>query len=223
MFPELGILKQPIAIRPEHIADSQKTFLVQQQGHGGSKEPRTKFTIEATNSAKPLREKDVIEGKKQHEMLITVDARYLTLEDRHAFRDATGLPLFELYHNKSWVTWYIDTPGGNGTKIAVIKPRLSLFKDVLDVQLKNAAADGEDVTLHVRGQDVWKQRINVYFGDSVVMTVKRTDKLSAYVFSKKLSWVVDVAEGMDVSLASAIVVVLAATLYTGSMTFTTKK
>ena len=86
------------------------------------------------------------------------------------------------------------------------------------VSVKNAAAaDGEEVTLCVEGQDIWKQRTNVYLGDKVVMTAKRTDKLSPYLPGKKVEWSVHVASGMDLSLASMIVVVLAANMYDARM------
>lgn len=49
------------------------------------------------------------------------------------------------------------------------------------------------------------------------MTAERTDKWSVYVPGKKLEWMVDVVAGMDVAVASVIVVVLAANMYDSSM------
>ncbi|KAJ3492671.1 hypothetical protein NLG97_g5232 [Lecanicillium saksenae] len=200
----------------EHVVDENTTFLVRQHSFGGKGASKPKFTIESLPGDECLEDKTDVLEKQPSTATMSVDAKYVSVEDRHEFRDATGLPLFDLYHKTTSVTWLIEVPGGNGEPIAVITPHPSMFKDRLDVQVKNAADGGEEVMLHVEGQDIWKLRVNVYRGDEVVMTVKRTDKISPYLMSSKLSWVVDVASGMDVSLASAIVVVMAATLYSSS-------
>ncbi|KAJ2972193.1 hypothetical protein NQ176_g7297 [Zarea fungicola] len=218
MFPKIGTLKQPLAIRPEHVVDRSTTLHMQQRGHSSGVAHGTKFTIHDASSNEALDQKAHVAEKEQSSVLISVDAKNVSLDARHTFRDATRLPLFELYRPKIGVTWYVEVPGGNGTPIAVFKPRFSVFKDNMDLELKNAAANGEDVRLHIQGQDVWKQRINVSLGDEIVMTIKRNEKLSVYVPGKKLSWSVDVAAGIDISLASAIVVVLSATMYNSSMT-----
>ena len=85
-------------------------------------------------------------------------------------------------------SWYVELPGAQGhstIQIGRLVPRNSMLTDRLEVYVKNAAAaDGEEVTLCVEGQDSWKQRTNVYLGDKVVMTAKRTDKLSPYLPGK---------------------------------------
>ncbi|KAK2591214.1 hypothetical protein QQS21_011099 [Conoideocrella luteorostrata] len=211
MFPELTAPKLPIAIRTEHTVDKHTTFRVQQHGKGLS---GGKFTISGPTAEHT---KGSSAKEQQSAALLHVDGKYMSLEEKRAFRDASGLPLFDVYHRAIGVTWYVELPGGNGAPIARIMPRFSALKDNLEVCLKNAAADGEEVRLHVRGQDIWKQRTNVYLGDKVVMTAKRTDKLSVYLPTKKLEWVVDIAAGMDISLASLIVVVMAANMYDSSM------
>jgi len=110
-------------------------------------------------------------------------------------------------------TWHVELPGGNGKSIMRIAPRTCGLKDKLDGFVTYADGDGEEAVLRVGGQDIWKQRTNVTMGDKVVMTAKRTDKLSVYVPGRKLEWMVDVAAGMDMALASVIVVVLAANMY----------
>ncbi|KAJ6784323.1 hypothetical protein PWT90_07243 [Aphanocladium album] len=198
MFPKLDTLKRLIVVWTDYVVNEETTFLVQQHSFGGQDASTPKFTIERVPDDGALNEEADGPEKYPSPVIMSADARYISLDDRHRFHDATDLPLFDLYHKKSSVTWLLEVPGGNGKPMAVITPRPSLFKDRLDVQ------------------DIWKLRVNVYRGDEVVMTVKRTDKISPYLMSSKLSWVVDVASGMDVSLASAIVVVMAATLYSSS-------
>lgn len=83
------------------------------------------------------------------------------------------------------------------------------------MQLRNAAAaDGQDVVLRVQAQDAWKLRTNVLLGDRVVMATKRLEKLSVDLPGSKAAWQVDVAEGVDMALAAAIVVVMGANMYT---------
>ncbi|KAF7185899.1 hypothetical protein HII31_12772 [Pseudocercospora fuligena] len=209
--PDLFDLKAPIAIRSEHVVDTQTTFRIQQHGiglHSGN------FTVFFPNNAERA------EASTEPQTLFSVNGKYGTLEERRCFHNASGLPLFELYHKPMGVRWYIELPGGNDTAIARLAPNFSMFKDNMDVHIKNAAAiDGtqEDVILQVRGQDIWKQRTNVYLGEKIIMTAKRTDKLSTYLPGRKIEWDVTVAAGMDLSLASAIIVVMAANMYNSSM------
>ncbi|KXT15025.1 hypothetical protein AC579_7758 [Pseudocercospora musae] len=209
--PDLSDLKAPIALRNEHIVDKQTAFRVQQHGkglHSGN------FTIFYPNNVENT------ETPAEPQTLFTVEGKYGILQERRSFRDASGLPLFHLYHKPIGVTWYIELPGGNDTAIARLAPNFSLFKDNMEVHIKNAAPSTHqeyDVTLQVRGQDIWKQRTNVYLGEKIVMTAKRTDKLSTYLPGRKIEWDVNVAAGMDLSLASAIVVVMAANMYNSSM------
>ncbi|KAF2142810.1 uncharacterized protein K452DRAFT_297342 [Aplosporella prunicola CBS 121167] len=219
--PDLSPLKQPIAIRPEHIATSPTRLRVKQRDnalHSGdfsiSKE-ETSFSGGANNAGASTE-------APQPSKLFTVDGKLLSVSQRRIFYDASSLPLFEVCRKALGTTWYVQVPGagrdGADLRLAELAPRFSAFKDNLDLYVRNAAADGEDAFLEVRGQDIWKLRTNVYVDGKPVMTVKRTDKLAVYVLGKHLEWVVDVAEGMDLSLASAIVVVMAATMYDSNIT-----
>ncbi|KAJ4151188.1 hypothetical protein LMH87_011903 [Akanthomyces muscarius] len=213
MIPELSPLKQPIAIRPEFVAREDTSFRVQQEGKGAAS---TKFTIFSPENDVPKDEKGAIpETKKSPATLISVDGKYSSADERRSFLDASGLPLFDLYHTPRGTTWHIEVPGGNSPSLAFIEPQDSRMKDDYKVQFRNAAAEGgQDVLLRVQGQDIWKLRTNVLLGDKVVMTTKRLDKLSVYLPGSKVAWQVDVAEGMDMALAAAIVVVMGANMYT---------
>lgn len=131
----------PIAIRKEHITPSQTIINIKQHddaylGHD--------FTI-----------RDAYSGSK----LFTVEGKSLSNSQRREFRDASGLPLFEL--RRRYFTaknaWELNLPGGarrrswtgrgeDGDEEKILSTRLrwSWTRDKLDVTLKrgNAAASG---------------------------------------------------------------------------------
>ena len=196
MAPGVTTLKQPLAIRPDYIATHSTSIRVNQHRtsiSGGdytiSKLPNNN---EATNNQEP-------------EDLFTVTGHVKSLSQRRHFRDASGLPLFELSRKKTGVTWFVSLPSAKSDDecIATIAPRMSALKDKGDVYVANAAAGGAEVRLEVRGQDVWKLRTNVYLDGKVVVTAKRTDKLVRCIPGMRPEWHVDVAEGMDLSLVGA--------------------
>lgn len=90
-------------------------------------------------------------------MLFTVDGRFTSWSQRRVFRDATGLPLFNLHRKSTGVTFFIEIPGDEDRPLATLAPRSSVFKDKCDIYLANAAADGREVMMEVRGQDIWKR------------------------------------------------------------------
>ncbi|UNI21214.1 hypothetical protein JDV02_007224 [Purpureocillium takamizusanense] len=104
------------------------------------------------------------------------------------------------------IAWFIELPGGSNPPIGRIMPLGDVRTDRTDVDIENAAPNGERITLRVQGQDIWKLRTNVYMGEKVVMTTKRMDKIVA---------------GMDIALASAIVVFMAATMFSNGTTTAT--
>lgn len=190
-------IKQPIAIRPEHVASSTTTIQVKQHSASWSS---GNFTISSTPTAKePLLNK-----------LFGVDGDFASWSQRHHFRDASGLPLFEISRKRTGVTWYLHLPGESSSSssskesasepIATVVPKWSALKDKFDVHLQNAAANGEETILAVRGQNVWKSKTNVYHHGNLVMTVKLTDMAAVYLPGKRPAWEVVVAEGMDLSL-----------------------
>lgn len=189
-------VKQPIAIRPEHVASSTTTIQVKQHSASWSS---GNFTISTTpTTEEPLLNK-----------LFDVDGDFASWSQRRHFRDASGLPLFKISRKKTGVTWYLHLPGesnsssskGNASKpIATVVPKWSALKDKFDVHLQNAAANGEETILAVRGQNVWKSKTNVYHHGNLVMTVKLTDIAAVYLPGKRPAWEVVVAEGMDLSL-----------------------
>ncbi|KAF4211802.1 hypothetical protein CNMCM8980_002145 [Aspergillus fumigatiaffinis] len=120
--------------------------------------------------------------------LFSVKGDLRSLSNKRHFSDTSGLPLFTLQRKKSRCDVW------------------SAFKDKFDVYFKNAAADAEETVLEVRGQSVWKTKTHVYYEGNLVMIAKLADVVSVYVPGKRPAWTVEVAEGMDLSLASLITV-----------------
>ncbi|KAI9039892.1 uncharacterized protein KD926_008993 [Aspergillus affinis] len=199
----LAMLKQPLSIRPDHVA-SRPTSLVVKQHTKALK--AGDFTV-STRS----------DHSSDLETLFTVDGEVASLSQRRHVRDASGLPLFEIRRKRMGVTWFVHLPGDSDSEeakpIATIAPRLHALKDKFDVHFKNASGNGEDVVLEVRGQDIWKYKTHVYYNGSLVMVVKLTDMVSVYLPIKRPKWELEVAEGFDLSLAATIGVILAALLY----------
>lgn len=195
------------------MARKDTSFRIQQQGKGAAS---TKFTIFSPESNVAKDEKGAVSDvQKLPTTLISVDGKHSSAEERHIFLDASGPTLFDLYHTPRGTTWHIEVPGGDSPSLVLIEPQYSTMKDDYKVQqFRNAAAaDGQNVVLRVQGQDVRKMRTNVLPGDKVVMTTKGLDKLSVYLPGSKAAWQVDVAEGVDMALAAAIVVVMGANMY----------
>lgn len=189
-------LNQPIALRPDHIAACTTTLFVTQ--HQGAK--LHSEGEEITVKRQPyLQEKS--ENRDQGEKLFSIDSEVVPLSQRRFFRDASGLPLFELVQKKAGVTWFVYLPGqkekGNeGEAIAAIAPRWNPLKNKLDVYVRNAG-DGKEKKLKVRGLDMAKSRTHVYYLDQLAMDATRVD---AHKSVTRLEWRVEVAKGLDVSL-----------------------
>lgn len=190
MATELALLKQPIALRPEHIASAPTTLRIKHANRTGVDYKVTTVAPEAGSSSKG----------SESPVLFTVDGEFTSWSQRRIFRDAIGLPLFNLRRKAAGVTFFIEIPGDEDRPLATLAPRSSVFKDKCDIYLANAAADGEEVMLEVRGQDIWKKWTHVYFNGALVMKTKLADMVAVYVPGKRISWEAEVAEGMDLSL-----------------------
>ncbi|KAL1855852.1 hypothetical protein Daus18300_010926 [Diaporthe australafricana] len=216
--PQLGsIVENPIVIRPDHVDLAKPSkLIVNQRGmsfSGGD------ITVWSENS-----EVDTGSHNKPSPSFIC-RGKAASWKQRRTVSDSAGLALFEIYRKSTGVTWFVHVPGHDSGTQAGDRPPLvtlamvrSTFKDKFDVCVHGNGENGSnDVQLRVRGQDIWKLRTNVYWGDEVVMTAKRQEKLGIYIPGKSLQWEVDVAPGFDTSLATAIMVVLIANLYDSSM------
>ncbi|KAL4875442.1 tubby C-terminal-like domain-containing protein [Aspergillus karnatakaensis] len=188
--------KPPIALRPDHITPTPTTIRVKQESTGLS---RARFTVTSTptpHSPHPTKLFDIDGGSPSPSFS----------QIRH-FRDASGLPLFEVERKWSSMNWVLYLPGGSGSgsgrlsePIATVRPRHAGLKDKLEVRLKNAAAGGEDTTLEVRGESIWKTKTNVLHQGEVVMAMRLESLTAVHIPGMHLAWEVEVARGVDLAL-----------------------
>lgn len=187
MTPPIIIpLKQPIAIRPEYIAQRNGTlrFLYRPFSSG--------FTVT-----------DETDGLPQH--LFTTSDKFWG-----GGRTLRETPLGPALLNMRFSDWssryYVLLPGQTRDTAAVQlhwKYKWS-GRQECDVKVVNLAVPCGDademVRLRIEGQSKWNVRVNVYIGDSdaVVMTAKQV------VMSWQLDWWVAIAEGFDLSLVSKL-------------------
>ncbi|KAH8747217.1 tubby C-terminal-like domain-containing protein [Diaporthe sp. PMI_573] len=211
--PQLdSIVENPIVIRPEHVGANPSKLIVNQRGmsfSGGD------ITVWSKNSETDAGSRD--NNKPPPSYICKGKAASWT--QKRTVSDSAGLALFEIYRKSSGVTWFVHVPGhdtqAGDRPLVTLAMERSTFKDKFDICVHGE--NGEDVQLRVRGQDIWKLRANVYWGDKVVMTTKRQGKFDVYIPGKSLQWEVDVAPGFDTSLATAIMIVLIANLYDSIM------
>lgn len=136
-------LKSPereIALRKELIASSKISLVLKPQGDAHSA-VSYKITEEDGSPA------------------FTVTGRKYSDRSCREFRDASGLPLFEL-HSFNAVTfsfqWYITLPGNDDVKVAKGAPRMSWSSEVLKFTFQNMAAidtkrdEDKELTLRVK-------------------------------------------------------------------------
>lgn len=195
-LPQLGsIVEKPVAIRPEYVAANPSKLIVKQRGMSFSGGDITVWIKDSEADA----ESD--NGNKPPPSFIC-KGKAVSWTQRRTVSDSAGLALFEIYRQSSGVTWFVHVPGhdtqAGGRPLVTLAMERSAFKDKFDVCVHGR--NSKDVQLRVRGQDIWKLRTNVYWGDEVVMTTKRQGKLDAYIPGKSLEWEVDVAPGFDTSL-----------------------
>ncbi|KAL4744251.1 hypothetical protein BDW72DRAFT_213095 [Aspergillus terricola var. indicus] len=216
---QLTDLKQPIAIRSEYVALDPTTIHVKQHRHPDNKP----FSHSAGLTVWRWPESSSSQSQDERKLFSATDESSAGELRRHYF-DASGLPLFELSKKLGSGTFFVHAPGRGrkGTPkselqseaMAVIAPRWNPLRYSFDVYARNVAWNGEEVLLKVRGQDMLKSRTNVYFDKMLVMTATRIDGFMSFT---ELEWKVEVAGGLDSSLASAIMSVLGFMLYGAGM------
>ncbi|KAJ0423515.1 hypothetical protein BJY00DRAFT_310171 [Aspergillus carlsbadensis] len=207
-MPELTDLKQPIAILTDYIAASPTTIRVKQHKKSRNRAPGDDLTVWTWSDD----EISTSTRSSDQRKLFSVAGDSVPFSQRRSFRDAAGLPLFELAQKKAGVTWFVHVPGEEETSeaIAAIAPRWNPLKNKLDVYVRNAAGNGAEVKLKLRCQDLSRFRTHVYYDGALVMAASRVDGHDSLT---EVEWEVDVAGGLDISLASVIMVVLAYMLH----------
>jgi hypothetical protein len=196
----LESLKTPIAISPDLIATSPTTLIVHPHSISFSGSDFTISVLPNAEAETPSSAAATTEPTK----IFFVDGKTFSWSHKMSFLDASG-PAFELHRKRAGVTWFVSLPNTNDKRIATIAPQGHLLKDKLDVYIQNVADQGAQVKLEVRGNDIWKYRTSVFYGGSLVMTVKVKRYYLVYVgMGKRPEWEVNVAQGFDLSLVSLV-------------------
>jgi uncharacterized protein YxjI len=196
--------ERPIAVRTDYIADSKKTFILRPRGDA--------------HSAAAYRVTD--EAGQVH---FTASGHKFGDRSCREFRDASGLPLFELHRRISLRNrWSVTLPGGNGNAadVATGTPRLSLGVHMIghfDITFENAAAmdakEDEDRMLTLRVQ----KHGNVLFTFDVVDGNRKVAEIRESIsHNQQLNFVsgsrkgyrpaldVTITPGVDMSLVSSV-------------------
>ncbi|KAI9746359.1 MAG: hypothetical protein M1818_000071 [Claussenomyces sp. TS43310] len=110
--------------------------------------------------------------------LLTIIGKCFSNSQRREFKDASGLPLFELCprYFRSEDAWFGELPGGGGENLLSVALKGSMRRDKLEVTLTNAAAPeeaAEDGTLVVRGQDFSRIAAHVMVQENRVADIRR--------------------------------------------------
>lgn len=198
----------PIAVRPEFITTEETTVRVK----------------ELDNS---VLTRDFVVTKVDGPLLIQASGKTISNNLRREFTDADGLPLFELRQNraqKADKAWSLSLPGAEqGDDVLAVAFRMFLVHTKFDVKFRNLAVPSTDhntvyrdrVTLQVRGQDLSNMSAHVsYEGKKIMHICREADadgQRAAYkhAYGYRTEWEVKVAQGVDLSLAAIIVIVLA--------------
>jgi len=193
----LTTLKQPLAIRTDCITPHPTTLHV-------------KHDLSWSNG-------NYTATKADGSVLLSCDGKSWSNSMRKQFKDASGLPLFDL--RISWFSmakaWRLELPGDGGQMVMAVRPRLSLGKLKLDCTFTNAASDddgeGQEVTLEVRGQNLQNVVTDITCGEKKVASVRRVfeDGKRGALWMFKQEYEVDVAGGMDMALVSCLLVLIA--------------
>lgn len=176
--------KQPIAIRPDCIANASTTILVKQK-IGWS-------------------QGDFIAQRADGTTILTSNGKVLSNSARKDFQDASGLPLFSL--RRAWFSltrhYWLEIPGGQ--EVLTVKQKWSFGKIKLDFTVRNAMSDGQEVVLEVRGVDMLNSITEVSYSGKKLASIQR--KMDPHAMSYKFlpEYKIDVAEGVDTALVKLL-------------------
>ena len=176
-------LKEPIGLRTESIV-SQRSILLVTQRHSWS---GGDFTVRTPDGV----------------TILTSSGKLASTSGRKEFKDASGLPLFDL--KMSWFSlsnsWYLELPGGQ--RILSVRSKWFLRRLKLEVTLRNVASrTHEEVTLKVHGEDFHLGSTRVLWQERPVAVVRKKLDLLNTKPGVTSEFEVEVAAGMDQVLVS---------------------
>lgn len=179
----LDELEQPIAMRPECLAQERTKLIV---GHtkadsGGCWTART-----STGT-----------------IITTCSGKMLSNSNRREFNNAAGAPLFVLRRSRFSISqsFWLESP--QGQRSVDIKVKWALLQAKLDVSLKNAASDAqEEVKLDVRSADPSSMVTTVSCDGKRVAIIRRKQEPKTNPPKFLPEYDVDVVSGLDLALVS---------------------
>ncbi|KAE8352273.1 tubby C-terminal-like domain-containing protein [Aspergillus coremiiformis] len=194
---------RPIAIRENYITDSKTLLTLRPQGDAQSV---AAYKVQDENGVTQF----------------TASGRKYNGRSCREFRDASGLPLFELHRKISLRNaWFITLPGSpTADSIATGAPRLAPFGNFTFTFINVAATnvkqlmDDEEVTLEIERHGRVLESFDVVDGDRKIAEVRESihhNKKIALTTSARRNYrpVLDiiVTPGVDLSLATAIAII----------------
>ncbi|KAK3673682.1 hypothetical protein LTR78_006587 [Recurvomyces mirabilis] len=206
-MPELTALQPPLhgplAVRSEYVTAKETVVYI-------------------TELDRSVLTRDFVMTNDTGSTILQVTGKTICKDMLREFEDGDGLPLLELRRRAG--TWAATLPGaGLGDNIASIAFKAFFIHTKFQVVFNNlmppSAGETHDyrdvVLLDVKGLDSSNERVQVACGGSAVMHIRRTvdqhGSRSAYkhAYGYRTRWEVTLSEGMDMSLAAMIIVVLA--------------
>lgn len=191
---------RPVAIRREYIADRKITLVLRPYGDSSSE---ISYSI------------DDLDGVPQ----FTVTGRKFSDRPCREFRDASGLPLFELHRKISFrQAWNVSLPGSKRTSIASAVPRRSFSAaqvGCFDFSFENFAAfecksaEDKDVKLEIEKHGNVLKTFDVVDGDRKIAEIRESiphNRTLALMRDSRRGWRpimdIDIMPEVDISLVS---------------------
>ncbi|GIJ84578.1 hypothetical protein Asppvi_003425 [Aspergillus pseudoviridinutans] len=199
---------RPIALRQEYVTDSKTTLVLSPQGDA--------------QSVTAYKAKD-----EDGRTIFTASGWKYNNGSCREFRDASGLPLFELHRKISLKSaWYITLPGGDReVTLATGAPRLAPAFGNFSISLQNRASEtkseaDKELTLIVERHGRVLQSFDVIDGDrkvaEVCESIRHNDKLALKPSSRRghrPALDVVISPGVDMSLVAVIAVIASDSVY----------
>jgi hypothetical protein len=187
----LATLDEPVYVLKEHVSSEPINLRAKHHGKGD-------FTFSKTTT-----------GGLSAEVLSTAGSKTGSSAPRRLIRDATGKGILELWRNAVGDESYISHPTGASLPLAIVAPRATTVKDKVDVYVKSASRENEEMKLEVRGQDIWKRNTLVHHGNDIVMQLRFVNYITSFVPFSGNQWDIAVAQGFDLSLVRSADIPLA--------------
>lgn len=215
-----AVIDKPISICPDYIAPTKTRLRV----------TRTQIM----NRSLTILYADENKDKLNWRPLFEVHGSALSFISNRRYRDVrdwtnaeTGEKIFQSYAKSSNV-WgrLVERPSDNNIPCVYIKPRygkLTEFRDMFDVYIRNVDNGQDELKLEVRGESMKKVKTHVYWNNKIVMDVLKTDIFTYHPYpggrSRQRQWEAEVVRGFDLSLAGVILAQISDIIFRSNIGF----